>query len=198
MKEQLRTDIKNNWYYFYNCLHPNDDKIGLLKYETTVDDIRERIETFNTLIVRLPIKTRDNMVASRHIFWDWMNYINKSLAYLGQDDQKILFSKEIRPEEYPPSEQMLKDMMCKSTDGQWYPYTEYYLDEDMTIPLIDYSYRYKINDLGFVEIIKDRFDFWRPWDFLLIPEEKEELEKKCGEVRSMSQFPTAWIPWLVP
>ena len=39
-----------------------------LKYETTVDELRNRIQTFNNLIVRLPVDTYANKVASLHIF----------------------------------------------------------------------------------------------------------------------------------
>lgn len=111
--------------------------------------------------MRLPIDTRDNSVASRHIFLDWKNYVDNSLTWLVEHGW--LYSKEIKSEEYEGDE---KEMRCKSTDGKYYDYTEYYLDESMTIPLIDYSYRYKINELGLVEILKDRWDFWTEYDFL--------------------------------
>ena len=39
-----------------------------LTYETTVDELRNRIQTFNNLIVRLPVDTHANKVASLHIF----------------------------------------------------------------------------------------------------------------------------------
>lgn len=39
-----------------------------LTYETTVDELRNRIQTFNNLIVRLPVDTYANKVASLHIF----------------------------------------------------------------------------------------------------------------------------------
>ena len=39
-----------------------------LTYETTVDELRNRIQTFNNLIVRLQVDTYSNKVASLHIF----------------------------------------------------------------------------------------------------------------------------------
>ena len=39
-----------------------------LTYETTVDELRNRIQTLNNLIVRLPVDTYANKVASLHIF----------------------------------------------------------------------------------------------------------------------------------
>ena len=39
-----------------------------LTYETTVDELRNRIQTFNNLIVRLPVDKYANKVASLHIF----------------------------------------------------------------------------------------------------------------------------------
>lgn len=39
-----------------------------LTFETTVDELRERIQTFNNLIVRLPVDTYTNKITSLHIF----------------------------------------------------------------------------------------------------------------------------------
>lgn len=39
-----------------------------LTYETTVDELRNRIQTFNNLIVRLQVDKYANKVASLHIF----------------------------------------------------------------------------------------------------------------------------------
>lgn len=92
---------------------------------------------------------------------DWKNYVDNSLSWL--EEHGFLHSKEINPNDYSGNE---KEILCKSTDGKYYAYTEYYLDEDMTVPLIDYSYRWKINDFGLVEIRKDRWEFWNEYDFL--------------------------------
>ena len=87
--------------------------------------------------------------------------MDESLTWL--EEHGWLYSKEIKSNEYVGNE---KEILCKSTDGKYYDYTEYYLDEDKTIPLIDYSYRYKINEFGLVEILKDRWEFWTEDDFL--------------------------------
>ena len=39
-----------------------------LTYETTVDELRNRMQTFNNLIVRLQVDKYANKVASLHIF----------------------------------------------------------------------------------------------------------------------------------
>lgn len=153
IKEQLKHDIVNKWY----ALDPK------VKYESTEDDIRESIVAFNSMLPRLPIVTRDNKVASRNIFLDWKNYVERTLKRLVE--QGHLHERQINEWEYEDNP-ILRDILCKSTDGKWYSYTEYYIDEDMTVPLVDYSYRYKIDDCGSVEILKDRFDFWCPEDFM--------------------------------
>lgn len=39
--------------------------------DVTVPELKESIETFNTLIVRLPVDTPRNRITSLHIFQDW-------------------------------------------------------------------------------------------------------------------------------
>lgn len=47
-----------------------------------VDMLRDRITTFNNLIVRLPVDTQHNCLASKHIFQDWKAFVDASLEYL--------------------------------------------------------------------------------------------------------------------
>ena len=56
------------------------------------------------------------------------------------------------------------------TDGKSYKYIEYYKDEQLTVPLVDYSYMYdedgerKVDDDGNLKY--DRWDFWSEDDFI--------------------------------
>lgn len=83
-----------------------------ISYETTVDEIRERIQTFNNLIVRLPTTTYTNRLISLHIFQDWKNFVNRSLELLVDKGQ--LFKKD--------------GELGVGTDGIEHEYTEYYVD----------------------------------------------------------------------
>ena len=44
--------------------------------------LRERITTFNNLIVRLPVGSRHNCIASKHIFQDWKSFVDGAKNYL--------------------------------------------------------------------------------------------------------------------
>lgn len=56
-----------------------------ISYEdVTVDDLRESIQTFNNLIVRLPTNTYRNNMVSRHIFQDWKEYVDRSTDSLAE------------------------------------------------------------------------------------------------------------------
>ena len=48
----------------------------------TVPELKESIETFNTLIVRLPVDTPRNRITSLHIFQDWRTLFNESVKAL--------------------------------------------------------------------------------------------------------------------
>lgn len=56
------------------------------------------------------------------------------------------------------------------TDGKSYKYIEYYRDEELTVPLVDYSYMYdedgerKVDEDG--RPMHDRWDFWSEEDFI--------------------------------
>lgn len=111
-----------------------------------IDMLRERITTFNNLIVRLPTDTYHNRVTSRHIFLDWKEFVDHSLQWLVGKGALITTPQTGR-----------------STDGTDYPYTEYYTVENgIHVPLIDYSYCQ--DEHG--NIIHDRWDYWTAEDFL--------------------------------
>lgn len=118
-------------------------KIG---YETTVDDLRDRIQTYNTLVVRLPVETRLQQTNSMHIFLDWQNYVNGSLEWL--EGKGLLWRGE--------------PMTETGTDGLPHSFVEWYTDEARTTPLVDYSYIY---DPETKKPVKDRWDWWTPGDF---------------------------------
>lgn len=45
-----------------------------------MDELRERLTTLNNLIVRLPITTYHNKLASRHIFKDWKRFVDGAIS----------------------------------------------------------------------------------------------------------------------
>lgn len=50
--------------------------------DITVEELRIRIQTFNNLIVRLPVNTKHNKMASKHIFKDWKAFVDGAVDYL--------------------------------------------------------------------------------------------------------------------
>jgi hypothetical protein len=127
----------------YDSMNAEEKQVAIKDF---TDEVRERIETYNNLIVRLPVDTYHNKVASRHIFLDWKEYVDHSLQWLV--DKGAL---------------MTTPHTGRSTDGIDYDYTEYYTVEDgKYVPLIDYSYCQDEDG----NIIHDRWDYWREWDFL--------------------------------
>lgn len=121
-----------------------------LTFETTVDELRERIQTFNNLIVRLPVGTYTNKITSLHIFQDWKKFVDESLKYLVKNDELI----------------QVDDQHGEGTDGITHEFSEYYtkyIDDGNqdNIPFIDYSYCYDKDG----NVIHDRWDFWTENDF---------------------------------
>jgi hypothetical protein len=109
-----------------------------------VDMLRDRITTFNNLIVRLPVDTQHNCLASKHIFQDWKGFVDASLEYLTnppEGEERTLWKGE-------------QPQQGTGTDGITYNYYEYYTDSMRTKPLVDYS-----NWEG------DRWDYWNEDDF---------------------------------
>lgn len=134
-----------------------------ISFETTVDEIRERIQTYNNLIVRLPANPETNkfVLKSKHIWQDWKAFVDKSLAWLvaeGLRGRKTNDKGEyIETEEeyanrprlyvlYDPTADLTsqfgnqKTFTCTATDGREYQFVEHYVDEGTKEPLVDYSY----------------------------------------------------------
>ena len=67
-----------------NRLEQLNGKLGQINFETTVDNIRERIQTYNNLIVRLPANPDTNKFTFRsgHIWMDWKEFVDRSLDWL--------------------------------------------------------------------------------------------------------------------
>ena len=61
ISDEIVDVLKDTFNYLYSSRFN-------LTYETTVNELRNRIQTFNNLIVRLPVDTYANKVASLHIF----------------------------------------------------------------------------------------------------------------------------------
>ena len=132
--------------------------------EVTVDVLRERIETFNNLIVRLPTDTYHNKMASRHIFQDWKAFVDGAVERLIK--RKELFRKMHADGKTPIYETDYgTEVIGKDISGneiyKSHEYSELYVDDGFTTPLIDYSY---CKD-EFNRPIHDRWDFWSEDDF---------------------------------
>ena len=137
----------------------------------TVDMLRDRITTFNNLIVRLPVgPRRHNCIASKRIFQDWKAFVDGAVDYLvergclyvklKQQGLDITDRKNWLIEYWPGTD--------KDDNGEYelHPYTELYIDKQYTKPLIDYSYCFKKDDQGeVVEVLYDRWDSWEEDDF---------------------------------
>lgn len=114
----------------------------------TVEILKQRITTFNNLIVRLPVgPSRHNCIVSKHIFQDWKTFVDGAKAYLIERNQ--LFT-EVKT--------------GIGTDGKEYTYDELFIDENKTIPLIDYDSYISIDpETGLPNA--DRWDYWNDDDF---------------------------------
>ena len=128
-----------------------------------VDELRESIETFNNLVTRLPVDTYHNKVTSLHIFQDWKNYVEKYKEHLTNMEPGKLFVKSTA-DGTPLQDKGL------GTDGKEHEYTELYVDQLCTTPLVDYSYLY--DDDGKLKLdpftgrpLADRWDYWTDADF---------------------------------
>lgn len=129
--------------------------------DVSVDELRESIETFNNLIVRLPSKTTKNLAFSKNIFHDWKEYVNGSI------DQLELDGKLYRMR----NGGQLVVQYGKGTDGVDHPYVEVFTDPGYHTPLVDYSY-IKYDDKGIPD--HDRFDYWTDDDFVKVTEDSQE------------------------
>lgn len=142
--------------------------------DITVDVLRERITTFNNLIVRLPVSSKHNCLASKHIFQDWKAFVDGAVEYLLEEGELTSFEKQgigSDMKKYTFNEYLTKDGKplvdyswlydTTKTDGAMHPY----VDKDKT----EYSEGCNKEPIG------DRFDYWR--DGTLPPEEGEETPR---------------------
>ena len=118
--------------------------------DVTVKMLRERITTFNNLIVRLPVNSEHNCLASKHIFQDWKAFVDGAANYLKDNGQLTFVSKK-----------------GLGSDLKEYEFNEYLVDG---VPLVDYSWLYdddpmnpKRDEEG--NPIGDRWDYWTEEDF---------------------------------
>ena len=124
--------------------------------DITVEELRIRIQTFNNLVVRLPVDTKHNKMASKHIFRDWKAFVDGAVDYL-VGMEKLFVGDESQG---------------LGTDGLLHWFKELYIDESKSIPLMDYSYICKGEDFEHPYIdektgkpVADRWDYWSESDF---------------------------------
>ena len=142
--------------------------------DITVDELRIRIQTFNNLVVRLPVDTKHNKMASLHIFEDWSAFVQGAVNHL--IDAGELFIKGDTPWKHEYDNDDTKwDSGIKQglgTDGLLHWFKELYIDDTTSIPLMDYSYICKDEDFEHPYIddktgkpVADRWDYWSESDF---------------------------------
>lgn len=130
--------------------------------DVTVDILRERITTFNNLIVRLPVDTEHNCLASKHIWQDWKAFVDGASEELfNRKELFVKFSGTLHDWEHRRIEYGIGTNGKPSYSPDGYPYTELYVDSKCTIPLVDYSYI--VVEDGKANY--DRFDYWDENDF---------------------------------
>ena len=155
----------------------DSDKYNLSFGDMTTDELRDRIQTFNNLIVRLPPDPtnpemmadpyRYNMV-SRHIFLDWKTFVDGTVAELVKNgesgDADIPDNKKLHVKRGTDGEpEVVKGI---GTDGVEHAYIELYTDQECTIPLVDYSYiEVGPDEDGVLRANHDRWDYWDESDF---------------------------------
>lgn len=75
--------------------------------------------------MRLPVDTKHNKMASKHIFKDWKAFVDGAVDYLVGMEELFIGEKESQG---------------LGTDGLLHGFKELYIDKAMSIPLVDYSY----------------------------------------------------------
>lgn len=149
---------RNEWIQRYNTS---------VEGKVDVDMLRDRITTFNNLIVRLPVDTQHNCLASKHIFQDWKAFVDGALEYLCDPERGNKLNK---------SRSKIRGI---GSDEKTYDFYEYTSKEDGK-PLVDYSWLYGSRGPMHPYVdddktpyeegcekkpIGDRWDYWRVEDF---------------------------------
>lgn len=112
------------------------------------DMLRDRITTFNNLIVRLPVgPRRHNCMASKHIFQDWKAFVDGATEYLIKQGE-LSYGAEVTELGTDEKEHTYKELL--------------YTEDGKTKPLVDYSYITRDDD-GIPSA--DRWDYWTEEDF---------------------------------
>lgn len=108
-------------------------------------------------MVRLPVDTKHNKMASKHIFKDWKAFVDGAVDYLVGMEKLFVGDDESQG---------------LGTDGLLHGFKELYIDESKDIPLIDYSYICDGKDFEHPYIdektgkpVADRWDYWSESDF---------------------------------
>ena len=160
--------------------------------DVTVDELRRRIETFNNLIVRLPISSTNNKMVSRHIFMDWKRFVDGAVEHMVNNGDE--YKQEKTTEE---RKKFIQDKILyvkRGEDGRWlksygkgtdededgnlkvHEFVEIYVDDETTVPLVDYSYLYDTTSINgamnpYIDPRTekphgDRWDYWSEDDFI--------------------------------
>lgn len=135
--------------------------------DVTADELRERITTYNNLIVRLPVDSELNCKSSRRIFQDWWAFFDGARHHLVEGAHPELFVKTDSGEKWETTTGV-------GSDEKTYKFTELYIDSDCKTPLVDYSWLYDVTADDGPERpfrddtnkpIGDRWDYWTEEDF---------------------------------
>ena len=106
--------------------------------DVRVETLRERITTFNNLIVRLPVGSRHNCIASKHIFQDWKAFVDGAVDFLVERGSLYV---KLRPDAPTTDITDRKNWLIEYWSGtdkddagnqEQHPYTELYVDETCT------------------------------------------------------------------
>lgn len=136
--------------------------------------MRIRIQTFNNLIVRLPVDTKHNKMASLHIFRDWMAFVEDAVNHLINAGELFIKGDTPWKHEYDNDDTKWDSGIKQGlgTDGLLHWFKELYIDDTTSIPLMDYSYICKDEDFEHPYIddktgkpVADRWDYWSESDF---------------------------------
>lgn len=111
-KEQLlkKTLNKLHWLELTDAQKEERKKYEISFDSLTVDELRDRIETYNNLIVRLPVDTFNNKRASKHIFLDWKAFVDGAVKHMVENG-------ESKDPDIPDNQKLY---VKKNGDGSWF------------------------------------------------------------------------------